>query len=159
MKLKPPKKKNFWKQSQAINLIIPFFLLISCQEAEFPKQKCRVKSVDGPLDDLSGKWKLAGIRSLNMQTGKVNKVDFSCDDILYYFQEDASLRIESNVDEAVYPSGDYEFGLTLSPFHETLDGFTLEIGKTSWPCYIYSDRMTLDSSPTDGPTLYFVRIK
>ena len=110
------------------------------------------------MDDVAGKWKLAGMRTFNMRTGKMKVVDHSCDNVVYHFQDNDNLTITNTGDEELYPSGDYTYNLSLEPFHETMEGFTLKIGNTSWPCYIYSDRMTLDSSPVDGPTLYFVRI-
>jgi hypothetical protein len=148
------------------NYLLKFFwisilsiMFLGCNDGELPRQKCRVQSVDGQLDDVLGKWRLIGMRNFYMQTGKVQDVDFSCDNVIYHFNENAVVLVEGNADDNFYPEGEYDFELDLTPFHETMQGFTLKIGKTSWPCYIQSDRMTLDSSPTDGSVLYFVRVE
>lgn len=151
----------FWKHhlKMIFGLFILLITFVGCQNGELPRQKCRVRSVDGSLENVYGKWRLTGMRSFGMQTGKVQELDFSCDNIVYHFTENAVVKIENTREDSFYPEGEYNFELFLTPFHETMEGFTLKIGKTSWPCYLKTDMMTLDSSPTDGLILYFTRVK
>ncbi|WP_439489412.1 hypothetical protein [Algoriphagus sp.] len=138
--------------------LILFSLFTGCQNVEIPGLKCRVKSVSGPADDVTGKWKLVRVKTFNMENGRANEVDYSCDDIIYNFNEEDTVEITEGEFDFIPDSGTYEYELILSPF-DRADGFTMKIGLSSWACFLESGKMTLDGSGLDGEILEFVRIE
>lgn len=128
-----------------------------CQDVEFPGLKCQLKSVDGPVDDVVGKWRLVRVKTYNMENGKSGEIDYSCEHIVYQFFEDGTVEISGGDFEYVRDSGTYGYELTLTPFNSP-NGYTIEIGSRSWACFIEPASMTLDASGLDGEILEFVRI-
>ncbi|SMD44660.1 hypothetical protein SAMN00777080_3286 [Aquiflexum balticum DSM 16537] len=153
------------KQSNSFKFILFSAILFACsmtgcQETEFPNLKCRVKSVSGPVDDVVGKWKLVQREDFNMQSGKITRTDYSCKNIIYYFTNDGIVRVENHGELALlFKDGEYEYTFSTTPFHETMEGNTLKMGVSSWPCYIQPGNMVLDASPLDGEILRFVRVE
>ncbi len=138
-------------------MLVLFSLFSGCQDVEFPGLKCRVKSVDGSLDDVTGKWKLVRVKNFNMENGQHRELDYSCENIVYEFNEEDTVEIIGGEFEFVSDPGIYDYDLVLSPFNG-LTGFTMKIGFRTWACFIESGKMTLDASGLDGEILEFVRI-
>lgn len=133
--------------------------MTSCQEGEFPNLRCQVKSISGSVEDVTGTWQLVQIKEFNMQTGKVNQRDYSCKNIFYDFRNDGIVQVENNGEQTpLFEDGEFEFEFSLSPFHETMEGYTLKIRNSSWPLFLQSDEMILDASPLDGETIRFIRV-
>ncbi|WPR76463.1 hypothetical protein [Algoriphagus sp. NG3] len=141
-------------------LVLTILPLAGCTESENPDDvlSCQVETVAGPEDDVIGKWKMVWRKEINFSTGE-KITDYSCNDIVFHFKPEGYLEVINDVEESEYSSGDYEYEFILSPFHETMEGYTLKINTLRWPCYINTNTLTLDASPVDGSTLHFVRME
>lgn len=122
---------------------------------------CPVESINGPTKKLIGKWKL-----VRQHTGFVSdgprSIDYSCNHIVFHFRADGIVEVTSDVEQ--YKSGEssYEFALTRAETSTPHERYTVKFNNSSYqqPCDIRNDgRELIITSPTDGPTEFFIRIK
>lgn len=110
-------------------------------------QTCPVEAVEGPADDIVGKWKMVWMR----RGFSIETVDHSCNNIIYHFRPDGILEVNSDVEEAGgYAFGEYDYELILDPYNM---GATsgVKIGDfLRWACFIEITTMILDIRPLDG---------
>jgi len=146
-------------RKQFFRLVMPILLLLfvgaGCNENE---QKCTTIAVEGPENNVIGKWKQVKGKTV---FDKPQIVDYSCNNIIYNFKSDGSLSIYSDIDNPIgYNSGEYIYEFSLYSLYENIDeNYTLKIENSSWACGISGSNMVLNNTPLDGPILYFVRIQ
>lgn len=146
-------------RTQFLRLVMSILLLLfvgtGCKENE---QKCTTVAVEGPEDDVVGKWKQVKGKTV---FDKSQIVDYSCNNIIYNFKSDGSLSINSDIDNPIgYNSGEYIYEFSQHSLYENIDeNYTLKIDNSNWACSISGSNMVLNNAPLDGPILYFVRIK
>lgn len=165
--LEPPKYLLKWRSQSCTSTLTGFCLIalllvlcslsVSCQNVEFPGLECRVKSIDGPIDNVGGTWQLVRVKTSSMENGRAGEIDYSCKDILYNFSTDGTVEVLGGGVEYVPDTGTYDYELTLTPFGRP-DGYTLKIGSRTWACFIEPGNMTLDASGLDGEIFELVRI-
>lgn len=120
-------------------------------------QRCKVEVKIGQDDEIIGDWKL-----IKGQTvfNEPKTVDYSCENVIYKFEEDGSLVISSNTEDLIdLGTGEYLYQLRFEPLEASNEEFTLKIGEAEMGCEISADAMILNSSYLDGPILHFARIR
>ncbi|KEO75450.1 hypothetical protein [Anditalea andensis] len=143
-----------------IFVLIVMNLTGSCQEVDTIEEdlKCRIESVNGPDDDVIGKWKLVKEERFRMIDGEIRINDYSCNNIIYEFKEDGLLEVTNDTGDENHASGEYSYEFTSASSNE--NGYPiLKKGNLSWPCNIENSSLTLNLASLDGPTLFFIRIK
>ena len=143
-------------------LVVILSLSGGCEKEEKNKNQlqCTVTVKKGADDDIIGKWKLVKARIIKL-AHDISTEDYSCNDIIYHFKADGSLII-SGVDDGmpVMRNGEYAFEFNDTILYDHLEyDHTLKIGKSKKACGIHNNAMTLDASPVDGNTLYFIRVE
>ncbi len=119
-------------------------------------QRCRVEAKQGSDDDIVGAWKLVQGQTVFYEP---KTTDYSCDNVIYEFQENGTLAISSNTSNLTgLEAGNYTYELLNESFLESGE-FTLQIEGSIQGCKISTDAMILNSAPLDGPILNFVRIR
>lgn len=147
-------KKNLIFQS----LILCLIGLSGCEKTNETGdgQRCRIEAKQGLDDDIVGTWKLVKGQTVFYEP---KTIDYSCDNVIYEFQEGGALVISSNTSELIgLEAGNYTYELLNEPFLES-EEFTLRLGGLTQGCEISTDAMTLNNAPIDGPILNLVRIR
>lgn len=143
-----------------ITVLIALSTLAACKKEDRLDEspKCPVSAVNGANDNVIGKWKLikAKVVFKNQETE-----DYSCDDIIYDFQDDGVLLISGSSDKAIgYQEGQYMYEFTTERLFEGLEeGYTISINNRKIATGIKNNQLVLNDSPLDGPILYFVRVE
>ncbi|MBK7480595.1 MAG: hypothetical protein IPI69_13350 [Bacteroidales bacterium] len=139
-------------------ILVLLGLIIMPGGCKTDEQGCHVKTIKGPENDITGKWKLIKGQTVfyNPQT-----IDYSCDNIIYHFESDGRLKIDSDIDDIIgFDSGEYTYEFSMSVLYENIEEkFTLKINDIHLPCNISRSDLIIDDSPLDGPILHLVRIK
>lgn len=149
-----------------ILLVIPFlFILIGMAGCEDENQKCNLRAIKGPIDNIVGKWKQVRVERIPEEYSMT--ADYSCDNIIYSFQEDGKLVIMSDKIEYIgHSTREYEYEFRKSPHGQIYH--SLIIDGRQYPCTINKDNtMIFDLEPDPGPlgvrayrtVLYFIRIQ
>ena len=118
---------------------------------------CPVEAVEGPEDELVGKWKMVWMR----RGFSIETVDHSCDNVIYHFRPDGILEVDSDVEGIGYDVGDYNYELIWDPYNSgatTFRGVKID-DFLRWACFIEITTMILDIRPLDGPEMHFIRIE
>lgn len=119
--------------------------------------KCQVDAKNGQDDDIIGEWKLVKGRVVFRDP---KTIDFSCDDVVYTFQEDGTVEISGSAETVIgLGAGRYSFQLHREPLESSNEEFTLQIDGLNMGSEISADAMVLNNSYLDGPILHFVRIR
>lgn len=148
------------KKTGLYGLLLTLVVCFHCSETGKPDRACPVAAVSGSDDDVVGKWQLVKVHTVfTIEGDKI--ADHSCNNTVYDFQKDGILIISSDREEYQDTSiGEYNYEFKLQPLYENYGlSYTLKIEHMEYACGISEDNMTLDSSPLDGPVLYFVRIQ
>ncbi len=118
---------------------------------------CPVEAVEGPEDEIVGKWKMVW----ELGSFLVDSVDHSCDNIIYHFRPDGVLEIDRGLNEDVDFQREENYELIISFDDETETTVTvLTIGDfRRWACTINRTKMELSRAPLDGPIRHFIRIE
>lgn len=152
----------------ACMIILPFFG--ACQKNEPNrdelKLKCPFMPKNGADDNVLGKWKLVKGRGSMMAPTPAQVQDYSCNNVIYHFQEDGTLHI-TGVSEGMisYPNGQYFFELKDDQLFEAIEEkYTLELGTTTTAagrvaCGIQENIMILNNSFIDGSKLTLYRVE
>lgn len=122
--------------------------------------QCPVTAKEGADDDIIGKWKLVKAETIKLAYG-ISIEDYSCNNIIYHFQEDDSLVI-SGISEGMpgHENGEYSFEFNDAKLYEGIEEeYTVKIEDMSIACSIQDNHMVLNNSFLDGDILYFVRIE
>lgn len=149
-----------------ILLVIPLLsLLIGVAGCEDNNQNCNLRPVNGPKDNIVGKWKQVRVERVPEEHSLT--ADYSCDNIVYSFQEDGKLIITSDKNDYIgHQVGVYEYEFGKSRIGENIHN--LFIDGEIYPCIIDKDNtMTFDLERYPGPLgvrayrtiLYFIRIQ
>ncbi|HLW50226.1 MAG TPA: hypothetical protein VKZ78_04580 [Sphingobacteriaceae bacterium] len=152
-------------------LVMVLPMLGACQKQEIndDELKCPVTAIEGPDDNILGKWKLVKTRTsafnppskIEDQRSRIE--DYSCNNIIYHFKEDG-LLIVSGTYEGVFgfTNGEYSFVFSNTPSSDGMEDkfkLTLKIEQRDVPCSINNNNMIIDYAPGDGHTHYFVRVE
>lgn len=148
------------QNTRLYGLLLIMLVCVHCSEPEKPDMACPVAAVNGTDHNVVGKWAL--VKEHNLFTSESAKLtDHSCNNTVYHFREDGILIISSDREkqrDILFQEYAYEFKLQAA--YEGFElGYTVKIEQLKYGCGISEDRMTLDSSPLDGPILYFVRVQ
>jgi hypothetical protein len=122
---------------------LPLLRNLSCQparittdEEEWSDEKYRLKS------DITGRWKLL----LDFSTG--DTIDYSCKSVIYTFDADGTVMIESNAKEI--PGGQFVYDFSMDPFYPygpAIDIFSaipnLLIGENKFFCQVIQPWFTI----------------
>lgn len=138
-----------------MSILLLFFIGAGCKENE---QECPPVAVEGPEDDVVGKWKQIKGETVFYQS---QIVDYSFNNIVYNFKSDGTLSINSDIDNPIgYNTGEYVYEFSQHSLYGNIDEkYTLKIDKKNWACSITGSNLVLNNAYLDGPILYFVRIK
>ncbi len=98
-----------------ILLMIPLlFILIGMAGCEDENQKCNLLAIKGPIDNIVGKWKQVRVERIPEEYSMT--VDYSCNNIIYSFQEDGKLVVMSDKIEYIgHSTREYEYEFRKSP--------------------------------------------
>src|SRR5690554_3201252 len=115
-----------------ILLLIPFlFILIGMTGCEDENQKCNLLAIEGPIDNIVGKWKQVRVERIPEEYSMT--VDYSCNNIIYSFQEDGKLVVMSDKIEYIGHSiREYEYEFRKSPHGQI--NHSLIINGKQYPC-------------------------
>ncbi len=135
--------------------MLPFcvvLFVVGCEEDD--DEKCSTIAINGPEDDITGKWKLINGEEIffNPRT-----VDYSCNNVVYHFQTDSILTITSDIVDIIgFAPGQYsyEFGLGEDKEH-----YRLKIDHSQGGCNISGSDLDINYAYLDGPILHFIRIQ
>ncbi len=143
--------------------LLSFYMIIMVTGC-IKNESCSVIPISGAIDDITGKWKQFKTEQINGSPPAI-VYDYSCSNILYSFQEENLLTIESDqVDYLGFVTGEYTFSFT-----ESSDGqiyHTLLIDGVEHSCTISEENiLTIGLKEKPGPldlpytitTLYFIR--
>jgi hypothetical protein len=139
-------------------LLLSFWAGLGCTGDEGEPERgraCPVEAVEGPEDEIVGKWKMVW----EIGSFLVDSVDHSCDNIIYHFRPDGILEVSSDVEGAGYSVGEYDYELISDPYNM---GATTGVEISNflrWACFIEPTNMILDIRPLDGPVKHFSRIE
>lgn len=144
-----------------MTILIILFMIIACKKDDNMEEnlRCPIEALDGANDNVVGKWKLAKAKVV-FQNPRTE--DYSCDEIIYDFRADGILVISGGAssDSIGYPEGQYTYAFTADKLFEWVEeSYTLSIDETKIASGINNNQLILNSSPLDGPILYFVRIQ
>jgi len=144
-----------WLMSLILVLLGIIILSGGCKTDELG---CPVSAINGPENDITGKWKLTKGQTVfyNPQT-----IDYSCNNIIYHFQSDGRLKIDSDRDDIIgLDSGEYKYEYSMSVLYENIkENSTLKINDIQMPCSISRHDLIINDSPLDGPILHLVRVQ
>ena len=149
------------KHNLIFRLVIVFLIGVwGCSKNSEPDdegQRCQVKAKDGQDDDIIGEWKLVKGQTVFHEP---KTIDYSCDNIIYKFQENGTLVVSSDTETLIdLETGQYSYQLRHEPLESSNEEFTLQIEESFIGSEISADTMILNHSYLDGPILHFVRIK
>lgn len=137
-----------------ISLIFLIVLFSSCEEnANGQEYECPIKSVDGSVESILGKWKLAKTQIPFVST-EIN--DYSCNNIVYSFKSINVLTIDSDLENYIggESSGEYTYEFSINNQIPVL-----KVNNVNHRCAITKNSMVWNDSYLDGPVLEFVRIE
>lgn len=146
--------------------IITLSLLGACQkenklEKDSLNLKCPVIAKEGPNDSVIGKWKLVKVEIVFAPTTEQSTRDYSCDNIVYEFQEGGILIVTGTSENMrAYKNGQYPFEFKDTKLNEYApEKYTLEIKNRSISCGIQDNKMIFNDSDLDGDIVHFVRVE
>lgn len=146
--------------------ILTLSLFGACQKEDKLEKdglQCPVVAKEGPDDNIVGKWKLVKIQvtSFSPYPPPASMIDYSCDNIVYEFQEGGILIVTgAPKDIRSYENGEYPFEFTNTPLNEYApEKYTLKIKNRGISCGIQDNKMVFNDSDLDGDIVHFVRIE
>lgn len=134
-------------------LILPLCTVLLGAGCQKKDEKCTINAINGPEDNIIGKWKLVKGEEVfyNPRT-----VDYSCNNVIYQFKTDGVLIITSDIVDIIgFGTGkySYEFILTDKGSH------TLKVDNSQGGCSILGSDLTINYAYLDGPILYLIRVQ
>lgn len=148
------------KHSTSIRFVIVFLIcVLGCGKNNDlgDSPRCKVETKIGQDDDIVGNWKL--IKGQAVFDGP-KTTDYSCDNVIYKFQEDGILVVSSDTKTVIgIDAGQYAYQLHHELLESSDEEFTLQIDGLTMGIEISTDAMIINHSYLDGPILHFVRIR
>lgn len=142
------------KAMKAAMISLIFLVVISSCEEDEQDYKCPIKSVEGSVQSILGKWKLA-----KTQTPFVSMAvnDYSCSNIIYSFNSNDVLTIDSDVENYIggESSGEYQYEFSV----DNQNNPVLKVNNVKHSCIITKNSMVWNDAYLDGPILEFVRVE
>ena len=131
------------------------------------KKDCQTIPVNGPTDNVTGKWKQIKTERISSENSSII-ADYACYNIIYSFQGEGKLAIESNITDYIgYTKGQHDYEFVISPYGQIYH--ILIIDGNQYSCTITEENtMTITLEPMSGPlgptrefrsVLYFIRIQ
>lgn len=129
---------------------------------------CSFESVNGPEDDIAGKWKLIKVELFSSISDALEVRDYSCNDIVYWFYPDGTLIISSDIEEYTgHSTGKYFYETSIRPdSNDDFQNDLLIIDNRSYSMFISTSEATIELNPIDPlavyeskRTAYFVRMQ
>lgn len=136
------------KKILLLGSILIVLACFNCTDDENPDMACLVVAANGPDDDIIGKWKLVKTEKLSQIDPRT--IDYSCDNITYYFQENGTLSIKRDREDYIgYPTGQHMFEFMHSEYNHK--NYFLAIEGAQYSCIILNGGRTMDLEPLGGP--------
>ncbi|MCC5938326.1 MAG: hypothetical protein JJU34_13695 [Lunatimonas sp.] len=148
------------KKVYPILVTLSLLCFTACWGPEDPDKECEVVPVAGDDNNIVGRWKLVEWQQVVMINGGWRIENYSCDNIVYHFQEDGILSVSSDVTKEF--GGEFHDGSMYELAEESFDNYysyKLKIGTLGYWFSLTDGIMKLDRRPTDGPLLTLIRIE
>jgi len=142
-------------------VLLAFMLLhcIACSEQEDANKECEVVPVAGDDNNIVGRWKLVEWQQVVMINGGWRIENYSCENIVYHFQEDGILSVSSSMEDFSGKSHNGSAYELVEESFENYNNYKLRIGTLGYWFSLVDGIMKLDMRPADGPLLTLVRIE